>query len=104
MADNYEEAGSEFLSAGEWVELPDGYRTVLTSFKRTVYEDRRPKEFISNVETFFALVFSASIYYLTLKEEQKKAGADRIIYTAICVYNVHVFFVNFLLSGLHSYR
>jgi len=72
MADNYEEAGSEFLSAVEWVELPDGYRTALTSFKRTVYEDRRPKELISNVETFFALVFSASIYYLTLKRGTEK--------------------------------
>ena len=34
-------------------------------------------------EAFFALAFSASIYYLTCKDNEKKKEADRIIYTAI---------------------
>lgn len=34
-------------------------------------------------EAFFVLAFSASIYYLTCKDNEKKREADRIIYTAI---------------------
>ena len=34
-------------------------------------------------EAFFALAFTASIYYLTCKDNEKKKEADRIIYTSI---------------------
>ncbi len=38
------------LTAGEWAELPGGYRLVLNRFTRTTYEDGRPKDFISDVD------------------------------------------------------
>jgi len=34
-------------------------------------------------ESFFAFAFSASLYYLTVRDEQKKRRADRLIYTSI---------------------
>lgn len=39
-----------YLAAGEWAELPGGYRLVLNRFIRTIYEDGRPKDFISDVD------------------------------------------------------
>lgn len=44
--------GSVFLSPGEWVELPNDHKLILISFRRTTYDDGRPKEFISNVDIF----------------------------------------------------
>jgi cytochrome c biogenesis protein len=38
------------LSKGEFAELPSGYQLFLNSFKRTTYEDGRPKDYVSSVE------------------------------------------------------
>ncbi|MBI9098829.1 MAG: cytochrome c biogenesis protein CcsA, partial [Spirochaetaceae bacterium] len=36
-------------------------------------------------EAFFTVAFIAAIYYLVVKDEEKKANADRIIYTATAI-------------------
>lgn len=49
-------------------------------------------------ESFFVVGFVAAIYYLAVKEDEKKKGADRILYTSIAI-GYPIFTVGALILG-----